>query len=52
MTVFENGSLLQDYSLEEIRSKAKLTEEDEVAPARHNGEQKGSGGLHILNGQH
>ncbi|CAL8240011.1 nicotinamide phosphoribosyltransferase 2 isoform X2 [Gadus morhua] len=51
--VFENGSLLQDYSLEEIRRKAQLTEEDEVAPPRHNGEHKGSGGgLHILNGQH
>ncbi|CAL8340730.1 unnamed protein product [Lota lota] len=50
--VFEDGCLLQDYSLEEIRRKAQLTEEDEVAPAQHNGDQQEPGGLHILNGQH
>ncbi|CAL8335797.1 unnamed protein product [Merluccius merluccius] len=49
--VFENGSLLQDYTLDEIRKNAQLTEEDEAIPAQHNRDQKPSGG-HIINGVH
>ncbi|KAG7279600.1 hypothetical protein CRUP_011693 [Coryphaenoides rupestris] len=53
VTVFENGSLLQDYSLEEIRKNAQLSEEEEAAPAQHNRDQNATaGGLHIINGLH
>ncbi|KAJ3601986.1 hypothetical protein NHX12_029747 [Muraenolepis orangiensis] len=52
VTVFENGSLLRDYTLEEIRKNAQLTEEDKAAPTLHNQDQKAPGGLHIINGLH
>ncbi|XP_056131118.1 nicotinamide phosphoribosyltransferase 2 [Lampris incognitus] len=56
VTVFENGSLLQDYSLEEIRKTARLWEE-EVSPNQHNQDHKQPENLellqkHILNGLH
>uniref|UniRef100_A0A8C9YZ81 Nicotinamide phosphoribosyltransferase n=1 Tax=Sander lucioperca TaxID=283035 RepID=A0A8C9YZ81_SANLU len=47
VTVFENGSLVQDYSLEEIRKNARL--QDEEVPTLHNREQEP---LHIINGIH
>lgn len=50
VTVFENGSLMQDYSLEEIRKNARLRDED-LSHTLHNDEQ----GLlhnHIINGIH
>lgn len=37
VTVFENGSLVKDYSLEEIRKNAQLTDE-EAFPTTHNSE--------------
>ena len=53
VTVFENGSLLQDYTLEEIRKKAQLSEEEESPPAQHNRDQKSTaGGIRIINGLH
>uniref|UniRef100_A0A8C2XJ96 Nicotinamide phosphoribosyltransferase n=1 Tax=Cyclopterus lumpus TaxID=8103 RepID=A0A8C2XJ96_CYCLU len=50
VTVFENGSLLQDYSLEEIRKNARLSDE-ELNPILYNHEQEL---LHnrIINGSH
>ncbi len=50
VTVFENGSLVKDYSLEEIRKNARLRDE-EVTPTLHNHEQEL---LHnnIINGIH
>ncbi|XP_075996352.1 nicotinamide phosphoribosyltransferase 2 [Genypterus blacodes] len=42
VTVFENGSLLLDYTLEEIRKNARLRD-DEEKPPQHN---------HIINGLH
>ncbi|XP_063070987.1 nicotinamide phosphoribosyltransferase 2 isoform X1 [Engraulis encrasicolus] len=55
VTVFENGSLLQDYTLEEIRKNARLTE-DEIAPPQHNQDELNGLDLHhnkhIMNGVH
>ncbi|TNN88212.1 Nicotinamide phosphoribosyltransferase [Liparis tanakae] len=50
VTVFENGSLVQDYSLEEIRKNARLSDE-EMNPTLHNDEQEL---LHnrVINGVH
>lgn len=39
MTVFENGILVKDYSLEEIRKNARLRD-DEVNPTLHNHDQE------------
>nr|XP_020441599.1 nicotinamide phosphoribosyltransferase-like isoform X2 [Monopterus albus] len=50
VTVFENGSLVQEYSLEEIRKNARLQEE-ELNPTLHNHEQELLHN-HIINGIH
>uniref|UniRef100_A0AAQ5YRU4 Nicotinamide phosphoribosyltransferase n=1 Tax=Amphiprion ocellaris TaxID=80972 RepID=A0AAQ5YRU4_AMPOC len=50
VTVFENGSLVQDYSLEEIRKNARLQDE-ELNPILHNHEQELLHN-HIFNGIH
>uniref|UniRef100_A0AAQ4R064 Nicotinamide phosphoribosyltransferase n=1 Tax=Gasterosteus aculeatus aculeatus TaxID=481459 RepID=A0AAQ4R064_GASAC len=50
VTVFENGSLVLDYSLEEIRKNARLRDE-EVNPTLHNHEQELLHN-HIINGIH
>ncbi|KAK9528418.1 hypothetical protein VZT92_012580 [Zoarces viviparus] len=50
VTVFENGSLVRDYSLEEIRKNARLRDE-EVNPTLHNHEQELLHN-HIINGIH
>lgn len=50
VTVFENGSLVQDYSLEEIRKNAQLQEE-ELDPNFHNHEQELRHN-HIISGVH
>lgn len=39
VAVFENGVLLKDYSLEEIRKNARLRDE-EVNPMQHNQEEE------------
>ncbi|KAL2091413.1 hypothetical protein ACEWY4_013676 [Coilia grayii] len=54
VTVFENGTILQDYTLEEIRKNARLTEDD-IAPPQHNHDELNGLGLHhkhIMNGVH
>lgn len=50
VTVFENGVLVKDYSLEEIRKNARLRDE-EVNPTLHNHEQELLHN-HIMNGIH
>ena len=50
VTVYENGSLVQDYTLEEIRKNARLRDED-VNPTLHNQDQELLRN-HILNGVH
>ncbi|KAI4896295.1 hypothetical protein NFI96_028914 [Prochilodus magdalenae] len=54
VTVFENGTLLQEYSLDEIRKNARLWEED-LSPAQHNQDQTTPLEIHqkhIMNGVH
>ncbi|KAJ8259774.1 hypothetical protein GJAV_G00173260 [Gymnothorax javanicus] len=54
VTVFENGSILQEYTLEEIRKNARLREED-LSPAQHNQDSLKAELLHqkrIMNGVH
>ncbi|XP_012696704.2 nicotinamide phosphoribosyltransferase 2 [Clupea harengus] len=54
VTVFENGSILQDYTLEEIRKHARLSEED-ISPPLHNNDERNGLGIHhkhIMNGVH
>lgn len=55
VTVFENGTILQEYTLDEIRKAAQLWEED-VSPSQHNKEEDGSTldihQKHIMNGVH
>ncbi|KAF3856916.1 hypothetical protein F7725_017639 [Dissostichus mawsoni] len=48
VTVYENGNLVQDYTLEEIRKNARLRDED-VKPTLHNQDQELLPN-HILNG--
>lgn len=50
VTVFENGNLVKDYSLEEIRKNARLRDED-LNPTLHNEEQELLHN-HIINGVH
>lgn len=50
VTVFENGILLRDYSLDEIRKNARLRERD-LNPTVYNSENEMLGN-HILNGLH
>uniref|UniRef100_A0A8P4KFW7 Nicotinamide phosphoribosyltransferase n=1 Tax=Dicentrarchus labrax TaxID=13489 RepID=A0A8P4KFW7_DICLA len=50
VTVFENGSLVKDYSLEEIRKNARLRDE-EMNPTLHNHEPELLHN-HIINGIH
>ncbi|XP_026200497.1 nicotinamide phosphoribosyltransferase-like [Anabas testudineus] len=49
VTVFENGSLVKDYSLEEIRKNARLRDKD-LNPTLHNHERELLHN-HIINGQ-
>ncbi|XP_029630853.1 nicotinamide phosphoribosyltransferase 2 [Salmo trutta] len=52
--VFENGSIVQEYTLEEIRKNARL-QEDDIAPSQHNQDEPKSLELHqkhIMNGVH
>ncbi|XP_029539442.1 nicotinamide phosphoribosyltransferase 2 isoform X1 [Oncorhynchus nerka] len=52
--VFENGSIVQEYTLEEIRKNARL-QEDYIAPSQHNQDEPKSLELHqkhIMNGVH
>lgn len=54
VTVFENGVILQDYTLEEIRKNARLREED-LDPSLHNQDSPREDALHqkhIMNGVH
>ncbi|KAG9353279.1 hypothetical protein JZ751_017855 [Albula glossodonta] len=54
VTVFENGSILQEYTLEEIRKNARLWEED-LSPSQHNQDSPKAEELHqkhIMNGMH
>ncbi|KAJ8409300.1 hypothetical protein AAFF_G00234980 [Aldrovandia affinis] len=54
VTVFENGSILQEYTLEEIRKNARLLEE-ELSPSQHNQDSPKAQELHqkhIMNGVH
>uniref|UniRef100_A0A9J8BWY8 Nicotinamide phosphoribosyltransferase n=1 Tax=Cyprinus carpio carpio TaxID=630221 RepID=A0A9J8BWY8_CYPCA len=54
VTVFENGAILQEYTLDEIRKAAQLWEED-VSPSEHNKEDDTSLEIHqkhIINGVH
>lgn len=48
VTVFENGCLMQDYTLEEIRKNARL-QDDEPNPVSHNQERVNQ---RIINGVH
>lgn len=50
VTVFENGILMQDLSLEEIRKNARL-KDDELKSVQHNEDQEPPS-QHILNGIH
>ena len=52
--VFENGSIVQEYTLEEIRKNARLLE-DYMAPSQHNQDEPKSvepHQKHIMNGVH
>lgn len=52
--VFENGSIVQEYTLEEIRKNARL-QEDDITPSQHNQDEPKSLELHqkhIMNGVH
>ncbi len=54
VTVFENGTILQEYTLDEIRKAAQLWEED-VSPSQHNKEDDTTLEIHqkrIMNGMH
>lgn len=54
VTVFENGTILQEYTLDEIRKAAQLWEED-VSPSLHNKEDGTTLDIHqkhIMNGVH
>ncbi|XP_016394343.1 nicotinamide phosphoribosyltransferase-like [Sinocyclocheilus rhinocerous] len=54
VTVFENGTILQEYTLDEIRKAAQLWEED-VSPSQHNKEDNSTLESHqkcIMNGVH
>uniref|UniRef100_A0A9J8BVR5 Nicotinamide phosphoribosyltransferase n=1 Tax=Cyprinus carpio carpio TaxID=630221 RepID=A0A9J8BVR5_CYPCA len=54
VTVFENGTILQEYTLDEIRKAAQLWEED-VSPSQHNKEDSTTLEIHqkcIMNGVH
>ncbi|XP_028855317.1 nicotinamide phosphoribosyltransferase 2 [Denticeps clupeoides] len=54
VTVFENGTILQEYSLDDIRKNARLWEED-LAPVQHNSNEPKPLELHhkhIMNGVH
>lgn len=54
VTVFENGTILTEYSLDEIRKNAQLWDED-LRPAQHNQDHSSTLGIHqkhIMNGLH
>jgi len=54
VTVFENGTILQEYTLDEIRKAAQLWEDD-VSPPQHNKEDGTTLDIHqkhIMNGVH
>ncbi|XP_064160633.1 nicotinamide phosphoribosyltransferase 2 [Anguilla rostrata] len=54
VTVFENGSILLEYTLEEIRKNARLREDD-LSPSQHNRDSPNAEVLHqkhIMNGVH
>uniref|UniRef100_A0A671LSC3 Nicotinamide phosphoribosyltransferase n=1 Tax=Sinocyclocheilus anshuiensis TaxID=1608454 RepID=A0A671LSC3_9TELE len=54
VTVFENGTILQEYTLDEIRKAAQLWEED-ASPSQHNKEDNSTLESHqkcIMNGVH
>ncbi|XP_077458656.1 nicotinamide phosphoribosyltransferase 2 isoform X2 [Stigmatopora argus] len=51
VTVFENGCLLQNYSLEEIRKHARLRDEEMTPPTTHNHKEELLH-KHIINGIH
>ncbi|XP_056096775.1 nicotinamide phosphoribosyltransferase 2 [Rhinichthys klamathensis goyatoka] len=54
VTVFENGTILQEYTLDEIRKAAQLWEDD-VSPSQHNKEDGTTLDIHqkhIMNGVH
>ncbi|KAA0707771.1 Nicotinamide phosphoribosyltransferase [Triplophysa tibetana] len=54
VTVFENGTVLKEYTLDEIRKAAQLWEED-VSPAQHNKDEGTTLEIHqklIMNGVH
>uniref|UniRef100_A0A3B3QP91 Nicotinamide phosphoribosyltransferase n=1 Tax=Paramormyrops kingsleyae TaxID=1676925 RepID=A0A3B3QP91_9TELE len=51
VTVFENGSILQEYTLEEIRKNAQLWQED-IIPCQHNQDHLQAEQQHIMNAVH
>lgn len=54
VTVFENGTILQEYTLDEIRKAAQLWEDD-MSPSQHNKEDGPTLDIHqkhIMNGVH
>lgn len=54
VTVFENGTIVKEYSLDEIRKNARLWEE-ELNPAQHNQDHTNTLDMqqkHIMNGVH
>ncbi|XP_048879124.1 nicotinamide phosphoribosyltransferase 2 isoform X1 [Brienomyrus brachyistius] len=51
VTVFENGSILQEYTLEEIRKNAQLWQED-ITPCQHNEDDLQAEQQHIMNAVH
>ncbi|KAM9443882.1 nicotinamide phosphoribosyltransferase 2 [Clarias gariepinus] len=54
VTVFENGTILKEYSLDEIRKNARLREED-LNPDQHNQDHSSTLDIHqnhIMNGLH
>ncbi|XP_055041061.1 nicotinamide phosphoribosyltransferase 2 [Misgurnus anguillicaudatus] len=54
VTVFENGTILQEYTLDEVRKAAQLWEED-LSPAQHNKDDGNTLDIHqkrIMNGVH
>lgn len=54
VTVFENGTILKEYTLDEIRKNAQLWEED-LSPGQHNQDHSSTLDIHqehIMNGMH